>query len=108
MRRNAFGSQVDSAEVDLATTEGPVRVAFIRAPAVVGTGPGVRILAHREGAVVAVRQGAITGVSFHPELTGEPLFHRRLIADSSLDGPDRFATGAAVWSPSPRRPAPAP
>lgn len=79
VRRNAFGPQVDSAEVDLATTDGPARVAFIRAPVVVETGPEVEIIARREGAVVGVRQGEITGLSFHPELTGETLFHRRLV-----------------------------
>lgn len=30
--RNAFGRQIDSAEVELATAWGPARVAFIRAP----------------------------------------------------------------------------
>ncbi|MCW5952964.1 MAG: hypothetical protein KIT69_11980, partial [Propionibacteriaceae bacterium] len=79
VRRNAFGPQVDSAEVELATSDGPARVAFIRAPVVVGTGPGVEIFARRGGAVVGVRQGEITGISFHPELTGERLFHRRLL-----------------------------
>lgn len=86
VRRNAFGSQVDSAEVELGTSEGPVQVAFIRAPAVVETGPAVEILARREDAVVAVRQDAITGISFHPELTGETLFHRRLIANCAAVG----------------------
>lgn len=86
VRRNAFGPQVDSAEVDLATLDGPARVAFIRAPAVVETGPGVEILARRDGAVVGVRQGTITGISFHPELTGETLFHRHLIANCAAVG----------------------
>lgn len=86
VRRNAFGPQADSVEVDLPTSDGVARVAFIRAPAVVGTGPEVEPLAHRNGAVVGVRQGAITGLSFHPELTGETLFHRRLIADGTFGG----------------------
>jgi len=79
VRRNAFGSQVDSAEVTLDTTLGRARVAFIRAPRVERVGPGVEVLARRGDAVVAVRQGTITGVSFHPELTGEPLFHAALL-----------------------------
>ncbi len=85
VRRNAFGSQVDSAEVRLDTTLGPATVAFIRAPRVERVGPGVEVLARRDpdglGVVVAVRQGAITGVAFHPELTGETLFHTALLAD---------------------------
>ena len=85
VRRNAFGSQVDSAEVGLDTTLGPATVAFIRAPRVERVGAGVEVLARRgssdgEGAVVAVRQGTITGVSFHPELTGETIFHASLLA----------------------------
>ena len=82
VQRNAFGPQVDSAEVDLETTDGPVRVAFIRAPRVVELGRGVSVLAKRGEAVVGVRQGAITGVAFHPELTGETRFHRTLCADA--------------------------
>ncbi|GAA2182803.1 pyridoxal 5'-phosphate synthase glutaminase subunit PdxT [Brooklawnia cerclae] len=81
VRRNAFGPQVDSAETDLATAYGSARVAFIRAPMVAAQGTGVQVLARRGDAVVAVRQGAITGIAFHPELTGEPLFHRRLLDD---------------------------
>ena len=83
VRRNAFGSQVDSAELDLETTDGPVRVAFIRAPEVVAVGPGVDVLARRGDAVVAVRSGVVTGLAFHPELTGEARFHRRLLAAAS-------------------------
>lgn len=79
VQRNAFGSQVDSAEVSLDTTLGPATVAFIRAPAVTRVGEGVEALATRGDAVVAVRQGAITGIAFHPELTGEPLFHAALL-----------------------------
>lgn len=84
--RNAFGSQVDSAEVALETADGPVRVAFIRAPQVVAAEPGVEIIARRGEAIVGVRQGLITGLAFHPEVTGEARFHRRLLADSGAAG----------------------
>jgi pyridoxal 5'-phosphate synthase pdxT subunit len=77
--RNAFGSQVDSAEVSLQTSDGQVTVAFIRAPEVVAVGPGVQVIARRNQAIVGVRQGAITGIAFHPELTGEAMFHRHLL-----------------------------
>ena len=83
VRRNAFGPQLDSSEVALDTTFGPVAVAFIRAPLVVDAGPDVSVIARRGDAVVGVRQGTITGLSFHPELTGEPLFHRLLIVDAA-------------------------
>ncbi len=80
VRRNAFGPQVDSAEARLSTVLGPVDAAFIRAPVVTEVGPGVEVLAHHGGQIVAVRQGSITGISFHPELTGDPTFHRDLLA----------------------------
>lgn len=79
VRRNAFGSQVDSFEVDLdvpALGEPPVHAVFIRAPLVEETGDGVERLAVLEdGRIVAVRQGALLGTSFHPEMTGEHRFH---------------------------------
>ena len=81
VRRNALGPQVNSAEVGLPTTFGPVQVAFIRAPVVTRVGPAVEVLARREGNVVGVRQRMVTGIAFHPELTSEPVFHRRLLAD---------------------------
>jgi len=79
VRRNAFGSQVDSAEVDLDTADGPATVAFIRAPRVDRVGPSVQVIARRGEATVGVRQGNITGIAFHPELTGTTLFHRNLL-----------------------------
>lgn len=81
VRRNALGPQVDSAETELDTILGPVKVAFIRAPIITRTGDAVEVIARRDGNIVGVRQGAITGVSFHPELTGEQAFHRQLLAD---------------------------
>lgn len=80
VQRNAFGSQVASEEAVLDTALGRARVAFIRAPRVVRVGPGVDQLAHHRGSVVAVRRAAVIGVSFHPELTGEPRFHDELLA----------------------------
>ncbi len=79
VRRNAFGSQVDSFEVDLdvPVLEGPdVHAVFIRAPLVEEAGEGVeRLAALADGRIVAVRQGALLGTSFHPEVTGEHRFH---------------------------------
>lgn len=79
VRRNAFGSQVDSFEVDLdvpALGDPPVHAVFIRAPLVEETGDGVEHLATLDdGRIVAVRQGAILGTSFHPEVSGEHRFH---------------------------------
>ena len=82
-RRNAFGRQVRSFEVDLAIPglgETPLRAVFIRAPWVEELGADVEVLAEVDGHPVAVRQGEVTAVAFHPELTGDARLHRRLIA----------------------------
>lgn len=83
VRRNAFGSQVDSFEVDLevpALGSPPVHAVFIRAPLVEDAGPQVEPLATLDdGRIVAVRQGSIMGTSFHPEVTGDDRFHGLLL-----------------------------
>lgn len=83
VRRNAFGSQIDSFESDLHAPdlgEEPVHAVFIRAPIVAEVGPAARSLATLPGGeVVAVEQGNLLGTSFHPELTGETRFHARLM-----------------------------
>lgn len=84
VRRNAFGRQVDSFELDLTIrglTGGPFRAVFIRAPAVIRVGPGVVPLAELpDGPIVAVRQGRILGTAFHPELTSDRRLHRLFLA----------------------------
>jgi pyridoxal 5'-phosphate synthase pdxT subunit len=79
VRRNAFGSQIDSFETDLevsALGDPPVHAVFIRAPLVESLGAGVEALASLEdGRIVAVRSGALLGTAFHPEVTGEHRFH---------------------------------
>ncbi|MGC5223112.1 pyridoxal 5'-phosphate synthase glutaminase subunit PdxT [Micromonospora sp. DT81.3] len=79
VQRNAFGSQVDSFETDLDVPvlgDPAVHAVFIRAPLVLESAEGVETLASLEdGRVVAVRQGALLGTSFHPEVTGEHRFH---------------------------------
>ncbi len=79
VRRNAFGRQVDSFEADLKMQglEGDgFRGIFIRSPLVERTGPQVQALARFDGQVVAVRQGHLLGLSFHPELTTDLRLHR--------------------------------
>lgn len=83
VRRNAFGSQLDSFESDLrvdAFGGPPVKAVFIRAPVVERVGAGVEILATLDdGRVVAVEQGNLLGTSFHPEVSDETRFHERLL-----------------------------
>ena len=79
VRRNAFGSQLDSFETDLdvpALGEPPVHAVFIRAPVVERVGDGVTVLsALDDGRIVAIEQGNLLGTAFHPEITGETRFH---------------------------------
>jgi 5'-phosphate synthase pdxT subunit len=79
VRRNAFGSQLDSFETDLDVPvlgSPAVHAVFIRAPLVEEVGAGVETLARLgDGRVVAVRHGQLLGTSFHPEVTGERRFH---------------------------------
>lgn len=89
--RNAFGRQNESFEMELdvpALGGPPVLAAFIRAPAVTEVGSGATALASLpDGRVVAVEQGALIGVAFHPEQSGEDRFHRRLLASVNLRRP---------------------
>ncbi len=77
-QRNAFGPQVHSFEADVEIDGlggGPLRAVFIRAPWIAEHGAGVEILASVDGHPVAARQGDVTVVSFHPELTGDTRLH---------------------------------
>jgi pyridoxal 5'-phosphate synthase pdxT subunit len=82
-RRNAFGRQLHSfeADLDLAGLEGgPVHAVFIRAPWVADHGPGVEVLGRVDDHPVAIREGNVLAVSFHPELTPETRLHQLLLA----------------------------
>lgn len=93
--RNAYGRQLDSFEAMSdeawaavaplqATGRGsgsgeqdasPLPLVFIRAPRIDRVGPGVEVLARHRGEPVLVREGNITGATFHPELTLDPRVH---------------------------------
>lgn len=80
VERNAYGSQVFSSEITVQAprvSDTPIRVALIRGPRIVSVGSRAQVLARTlEGHVVAVEQGPLIGMSFHPEITGEDRFHR--------------------------------
>lgn len=88
VRRNGFGRQVDSFEVDLkidALGKAPFPGVFIRAPYVESVKPNVGILAQHEGKIVMVRQGNFLGAAFHPELTDDlrvHLYFKQMIEDA--------------------------
>ena len=82
-RRNAFGRQVASFERDLSVRglgEEPLRAVFIRAPWVEEAGAGVEVLAELDGHPVAVRDGSLLAVAFHPELTEDTRIHALFMA----------------------------
>ncbi len=86
VRRNAYGRQIDSFEIDLSIKEldepeRPFTAVFIRAPLVERAGAEVDILAEVDGHPVLCRQGRILVSSFHPELTDDDRLHR-LFLDS--------------------------
>lgn len=107
--RNAYGGQVHSFEAallfdgfeaarhvtpdGLESTESPDRPeartfagVFIRAPRFVRVGQGVRTLARFNGDPVAVRDGAVLAMSFHPELTDDDRIHRLFLESIPVDG----------------------
>ena len=79
VRRNAFGRQLASFETELTFEDAPLDAVFIRAPWVEDFGEGVEVLAQVDGHPVAVRQGNILAVAFHPELSGDLTLHRWLV-----------------------------
>ena len=84
-RRNAFGRQPHSFETELEVEGmdgGPVHAVFIRAPWIEEHGPDVEVLAEVDGHPVAVREGKMLSVAFHPEIANEQRFHAWLVEAS--------------------------
>jgi 5'-phosphate synthase pdxT subunit len=81
VRRNGYGRQVDSfeTELDVAGLNGKsFPGVFIRSPLIESTG-SVEVIARHDGHAVAVRQGRIVALCFHPELTGDLRLHREFV-----------------------------
>lgn len=81
-RRNAFGRQRASCEVDLHVSglDQPMNAVFIRAPAITRTGQGVTTLATYEGQGVIAVANRVLVSSFHPELTGDTRLHEYFLS----------------------------
>jgi 5'-phosphate synthase pdxT subunit len=86
--RNAFGRQVDSFEADLDiarldlvnSSNVPFHAIFIRAPIIESVSADAEVLASLpDGRIVAAQQRNLLATSFHPELTGDPRFHKYFI-----------------------------
>jgi 5'-phosphate synthase pdxT subunit len=80
VRRNAFGRQRESFETELdipALSGKPFPGVFIRAPLIEKVNGTVEVLARlADGTIVAVRDGKMLALAFHPELTDDPRFHQ--------------------------------
>jgi pyridoxal 5'-phosphate synthase pdxT subunit len=78
VERNAYGRQIDSTILiePTALPGGPLEMVFIRAPRFAHIGPGLEVLARREGFPVLVRQGSLLAATFHPELSDDRRVHK--------------------------------
>jgi 5'-phosphate synthase pdxT subunit len=96
VERNAYGRQIDSAILHADTALGgePLEMVFIRAPRIAETGPGVEVLAQREGSPVLVRQGSLLAATFHPELSSDRRVHQLFV--------DAVRAARGQENPSPR------
>lgn len=107
-RRNAFGRQVASFEVDLpvkGVPGAPVRAVFIRAPWIESAGPKVEVLATHGGHSVAARQDGVLVTAFHPELTDDTRLHAMFL--ETISRRKGAARRAAATDPAGRRASPA-
>ena len=80
VERNAYGRQLGSfnARADFAGMN-DLPMTFIRAPRISEVGPGVEILGRVDDKIVGARAGSQIGVTFHPELTGDPRLHQMFL-----------------------------
>jgi 5'-phosphate synthase pdxT subunit len=80
VKRNAFGRQVDSFELDLdipAIGDEHYHAIFIRAPKIEHAGPNVDILVKLpDDTIVAAKEGNLIALAFHPELTADNRLHK--------------------------------
>jgi 5'-phosphate synthase pdxT subunit len=83
VERNSFGRQRDSFEAEISAQ--PIGISksrgvFIRAPSIEGIGKDVQTVSKFNEKVVAVKQGNILGVAFHPELTTDVSWHKYFVS----------------------------
>jgi 5'-phosphate synthase pdxT subunit len=77
VKRNAFGTQIDSfrtKEVIYEISKEEMELVFIRAPYITEVEENVKILCQVDNKIVAAKQNNIIVTSFHPELTDDLRF----------------------------------
>ncbi len=78
IQRNAYGRQSASGMKEISVPvfrHSTFPAIFIRAPRFFSLGEGVEVFAFCGNDPVFVRRGNVMATTFHPELTGEPVFH---------------------------------
>lgn len=81
VERNSYGRQIDSSILlsETALPGGKLETVFIRAPRILEIGPGVEILATRDGLPTLVRQNQLMAATFHPELSPDRRVHKAFV-----------------------------
>lgn len=85
VRRNDYGRQVESFEAPVRVSDlpgGEFPGVFIRAPRIVEIHAGVTPFVWRADEVVGVRAGRAFGLTFHPELAGDPRLFRAFLTQA--------------------------
>ena len=88
IRRNAFGSQLDSFNRTVsvpAVSDSPVPLTFIRAPQIERVGPNVTVLLQIDDYIAAAEDEQCLVTIFHPELTPSVAFHRHFAGKCGLE-----------------------
>jgi len=87
VRRNAFGTQIDSFKtkkvIDEVSHE-EIELVFIRAPYITELKENVKILCKVDNKIVAAKQDNIIVTSFHPELTNDLSFLKYFLKNAYI------------------------
>jgi len=86
-KRNAYGRQLGSFQVNHPFDGKVIPMTFIRAPYIDAYGTDFEVLATYQGKVIAGRQNNMLVTAFHPELTHDTTVHEcfiRMIQNNSL------------------------
>lgn len=86
VQRNAYGRQLDSFE---ARSDAGLPLVFIRAPRICAIGAAVEVCERLAGEPILVREDAVYGATFHPELSESTAVHELVfgIAQSRQEKP---------------------
>lgn len=84
VKRNTYGRQKDSFEVEIDILNRKYPGVFIRAPALESydkSKKDIKVLSEFDGEIIAIQQGHNIAISFHPELTDNTLIHEYFIKE---------------------------